>query len=239
MTKNFPKKTLVVMEHNWGEEFGADCSVYPFINGANEVWSSEKQQVVSYRQFGDLDDFRLNLDAATEDKDQTYIIYIAAHGNKNSIGSSRLNSILACVGCRAENRNIEGILSGSCLTGNSEENYKFFMQGNALKWAIAYKCSVNWLDGTIIDTKLLEQFLHGKVPKHGKIEDYVCLNVKSALKLFNHQHIIGTDCKEQGMNIEDSLMLTFHEAGRGQRPRSLPVAQFFEEQKSNIEKDFI
>ena len=164
MSNKTDKKTLVIMEHDWGHSFGPNCSVYPFIDGANEINTMDKQQYIAHYTYTDLNDFRTKFLEATEDKEDTYIIYVAAHGNNKSVGSSWLSSILIETKIRAEQRNIEGILVGSCLTGNSESYYNLFMKGCSLRWAIAYKCSIGWLDGTIVDTRLLDTFLHAGHP---------------------------------------------------------------------------
>lgn len=110
---------------------------------------------------------------------QTEVVYLATHGDENSIGPTTTNSV-----SRTEVRNIltaankkgkiKGLFLGTCMTGNLDVA-KFFLDGTNTKlcWLAGYRKKVDWIDGSAIDmiffSKLAELYVANKKKKKGKL----------------------------------------------------------------------
>ena len=97
---------------------------------------------------------------------------------------------------KAQEKNIVGVLYGSCLVGNNIGHFEAYTQASSICWKIVYKCSVNWLDGTLLDVNLLSNLI-GLTDKRLHQEDYILNSIKSGLSTYKSDYSIGSNEQEE------------------------------------------
>ncbi|NJD07800.1 MAG: hypothetical protein FIA97_15080 [Methylococcaceae bacterium] len=214
------RKALVVLENPWStnDEFSHECSVKPFLSGLRGL---ENSFDLLYATFFDIGSFQKALELFVDGKYEKYILYVAAHGYYDSVASIKDNKLLyRGITPVAEKYNLEGVLFGSCMFGAETAKFETLLESSHLRWAIAYKYSIDWFFGTLIDIAILKKMLN--LRRHeSKNRDNITDKVQSALALFNKEALIGCQENEDTYSkpLKEMMTLVIQPAGSGNRPR--------------------
>lgn len=208
---------LIILERPWGynDEDQNVVSVQPYFQGLERLNGSFD---LYHTNFYEAKSFKMALDELTKMNYDNYYVYIACHGSGLRMGNMNLTTVLGEINRKAQERNITGVILGSCLVGNNTEHLEVYTESSSINWKIGYKCSVDWLEGTLLDLKF---FNHLMRLNEGDLydKDEVLDGVKRALYTNDPYAIIGTDKKEEPMALEDSLTVVIQPKGQGNKAK--------------------
>lgn len=219
-------RSIVVLEAPWSlhDQDQLRVSVLPFIQGMAQVYGDID---VLHTRFFDKRSFDQALEHLTAgSKYDNTIVYIAGHGAGRKIQGVDIGHMMFEVAQLSREKNISGILLGSCLVGGNSMTLETYLTESALRWVAGYRCSVGWMQGTLLDLSLLERLLDSDIDSED-FEDYKQAFVE-ATELFDKEACIGE--YENGLNAEmgDALVFAVQPAGRGKRPKSFVCDELYE-----------
>ncbi|MEH6595711.1 MAG: hypothetical protein V7736_09220 [Colwellia polaris] len=220
------KSALIILEKPWGAHISKNnqASVLPFFKGLESIDGSFDTY---YSNFYETKSFEQALDALTESNYKQYYIYVACHGEGLRLDGLNLETVMRLIDQKAQEKNIVGVLYGSCLVGNNIGHFEAYTQASSICWKIGYKCSVNWLDGTLLDVNLLSNLI-GLTDKRLHQEDYILNSIKSALSTYKSDCSIGSNEQEEEMLLSDSLATIIQPKGQGKKPKDVSDLLFEE-----------
>lgn len=110
---------------------------------------------------------------------QTQVVYLATHGDENSIGGATGHSISRLelrnrISIHNATKQVKGLYLGTCLMGN-KSLAKFLLEfpDTNLEWVAGYRELVDWIDGSAIDmiffSKLAEEYRLNSSRRKGKL----------------------------------------------------------------------
>ena len=149
---------------------------------------------------------------------EEYYIYIACHGNGRKLENMHLTSALDAINRQAKAKNIIGVVTGACLVGENVTHFEVFSESSFIVWQFGYKCSVNWLDGTLIDLKVFDTLIGLTEPHLYDREEVIAL-FQLALTDFRPDASIGTNKKDDPMPLSSSLTLVIQPRGQGHKAK--------------------
>jgi len=117
---------------------------------------------------------------------------------------------------KAQKRNIVGVVIGACLVGNNTEDLELYTESSSIVWKIGYKCSVGWLDGTLLDIKLFNELM----PIKSNLlfdKKHVINAMKRALRVYKPDEHIGWNKYDEEMALSDSLAAIIQPKGQGKK----------------------
>ena len=211
------KTALIILERPWGSHISKNnrASVLPFFHGLQQINGNFD---VYHSQFYEKKSFQLALDDMMELEYDQFYIYIACHGKGMRLEGLNLSTAMQTIHDKAQTNNIVGVLIGSCEIGKNVSHFEAYSEGSSIVWQFGYKCSVNWLDGTLLDVKIFDALLNLK-PKSFNDRDTVVQAFNEALVEFRPDACIGSDANDEPMSIADSLTLVVQAKGQGQRAK--------------------
>jgi hypothetical protein len=217
------KTAVLILERPWGERisFNNRASVLPFFQGLQQLQKEESQYDLYHRHFYEAKSFTAALDELMALDYEEFYIYLACHGNNRTLEGMHLTTALQIIHGHANNKNIVGVIFGACLVGNSTEALEVFSESSSIVWKFAYKCSVDWLEGTILDIKILHHLLRdtAKTPWILSDRDEIAESFSKALNTYASDCVIGWDKKYNPLALIDSLTLVVQPKGSGYRAK--------------------
>jgi len=214
------KRTLVILEAPWENSWDdksrpLGMSVESFFNGLNSI---NQNHHVLHSRFYDSSSFEKALNYMTAKDDQRYVIYVAAHGSNSMVHNMKLQNLVKIINGYSQEKEIEGVLFGSCLTGNSKDHYADMLIGGKTKWVFGYKCSVKWFEGTLIDVSIINQLISIRRDAYYS-EIGIIKHFSNALSMFSNKHDMGFDQRDEAVNLGiDSVTLVVQPNGQGKKP---------------------
>lgn len=211
------KNALIILERPWNlsQRDRNVVSVLPYFQGLERF--NEKFDLY-HSNFYEAKSFDMALDELTQLNYKNYFVYIACHGAGKRLGGMNLSTLLESINAKAKEKNIVGTILGSCLVGNNISHLEVYTESSSIVWKLGYKCSVDWLEGTLLDLKLFNNLMtlteDNLVNKEAILEE-----VQNALRTYNPLVSIGCDKKEKPMAIADSLTAIIQPRGQGQRAK--------------------
>lgn len=219
MARRQANRAILVLESPWElDPLDANrSSVIPFVEGVAKLTGDTD---VHYANFYDKSSFRRALDCLCKGELDSRIVYIAAHGYGKSIANVPMLQLLAIVAEYSKRHRIDGVLIGSCFVGQDSITMEVCIEESRLRWCIGYTSATNWLDGTLIDCKLLAQ-LSTLEDDDFYDRDFVISNIQNALLLFDPMASIGVDENEKQVSLLDGLSFVLQLRGKGNRARNI------------------
>lgn len=208
---------LIILERPWGygKEDQNVVSVLPYFQGLERLNGGFD---LYHTNFYEAKSFEMALDELTKMHYDNYYVYIACHGSGLRMGKMNLTTVLGQINAKAQERNITGVILGSCLVGNNTAHLEVYTESSSINWKIGYKCSVDWLEGTLLDLKLFNHLMQlGEDEIYDK--DVVLDGVKQALYTYDPAASIGSDKHEKPMALEDSLTVVIQAKGQGKKAK--------------------
>jgi len=224
------KSALIILEKPWGAHISKNnqASVLPFFKGLESIDGSFDTY---HSNFYEIKSFEQALDALTESNYKQYYIYIACHGGGLRLDGLNLTTVMHLIDQKAQEKNIVGVLYGSCLVGKNIGHFEAYTQASSICWKIGYKCSVNWLDGTLLDVNFLSNLI-GLTDKRLHQEDYILDSIKNALLTYKSDCSIGSNGQEnekkEDMLLSESLAAVIQPKGQGKKPKDVSRLLFEE-----------
>lgn len=218
-------RSIVVLEAPWGlhKNDQLRVSVLPFIQGMAQVHGNID---VLHARFFDKRSFDQALEhLTTGDVYDNTIVYIAGHGGGRKIQGVDIGHLMFQVAQLSKPKNISGILLGSCLVGNNTTTLETYLTESALRWMAGYKCSVDWMPGTLLDLSLLERMLDMDITEEN-LEAYKQAFL-DATELFDMEASIGEYENAQPAEMGDALVFAVQPAGKGKRPKSFVCDELY------------
>ncbi|MBU2869749.1 hypothetical protein [Colwellia sp. E2M01] len=208
---------LIILERPWGcnEQDQNVVSVLPYFQGLERLDGGFD---LYHTNFYEAKSFKMALDELTQMDYDNYYVYIACHGAGLRMGKMNLSTVLGEINSKAQKRNITGVVLGSCLVGNNTTHLEVYTESSSINWKIGYKCSVDWLEGTLLDLKLFHQLM--KLDEEDLYDnDEILERVKRALYTYDPAASIGSDKNDKPMRIDDSLTFVVQSKGRGNKAK--------------------
>lgn len=213
------KNALIILENPWDAHISKNnqASVLPFFKGLESLEGNFDSY---HSNFYESNSFEQALNALTESNYQNYYIYVACHGSGLRLAGLNLKTAMSLIDHKAQEKNIVGVLYGSCLIGKNIDHFEAYTQASSICWKIGYKCSVNWLDGTLLDVKLLSSLI-GLTDRRLHLEYYILNSIKSALSTYKSDCSIGSNEQEEDMSLSESLAAVIQPKGQGKKPKDV------------------
>lgn len=208
---------LIILERPWGydDEDQNVVSVLPYFQGLDRLDDSFD---LYHTNFYEAKSFKMALDELTKMDYDNYYVYIACHGSGLRMGKMNLTTVLGEINTKAQERNITGVILGSCLVGNNTAHLEVYTESSSINWKIGYKCSVDWLEGTLLDLKLFYHLI-GLSDVCLSDKEVILGKVKDALNTYDSSAAIGEDKNEIPMALEDSLTVVIQPKGQGHKAK--------------------
>jgi hypothetical protein len=209
------KTALIILERPWGSHTSKNnrASVLPFFHGLQQINGNFD---VYHSQFYEKKSFELALDDMMELEYDQFYIYIACHGKGRRLEGLNLTTAMQIIRANAQSNNILGVLIGACEIGKHPYTLQAYSEGSSIVWQFAYKCSVNWLDGTLLDVKIFDKLL-GLTEKSFNDSKNIVQAFNDALSGFKPDTSIGTGKNDASMLLKDSLTLVVQSKGQGKQ----------------------
>ena len=201
------------------------ASILPFVQGLERVASPESFDTL-YFQFFDSNSFKEALGFASNIQAKFAVLYIAAHASTRKVGGVQIGSMIAAIKdyvakLKKNGTELVGILFGSCLIGHAEE-IKDLLPGTPIQWVIAFTPSMNWLDSTLIEIKLLSEFMTRKKVVSARNDAIAAL--RASIELFDRQAIVGDFPKKKGLPAMFDGSLRVWAQGKGQGKKAIEIS---------------
>lgn len=211
------KTALIILERPWGNGTSHNnrASVLPFFQGLQQLNGDFD---LFHSQFYEKKSFEMALDEIIELDYKQFYIYIACHGKGRRLDGLNLTTAMRIIHKRAQSNNIVGVLIGACDIGKNPHTLQAYSEASSIVWQFAYKCFVNWLDGTLLDVKIFDTLLRLK-PKSFNDSKNIVQAFTQALADFRADASIGIDEDEQPMLLKDSLTLVVQAKGQGKQAK--------------------
>lgn len=211
------KTALIILERPWGNGTSHNnrASVLPFFQGLQQLNGDFD---LFHSQFYEEKSFKIALNEMMELDYKQFYIYIACHGEGKSLEGIRLSDALYAINDKAQTNNIVGVVIGACEIGKNITYLQAYSEASSIVWQFGYKCSVNWLDGTLVDVKIFDTLLRLK-PKSFNDSKRIVQAFTQALTDFRPDACIGIDEDEQPMLLKDSLTLVVQAKGQGKQAK--------------------
>ncbi|MCL1140874.1 hypothetical protein [Shewanella pneumatophori] len=217
------KNALIILERPWNlfrreSSVAIDqnvVSVLPYFQGLERTNGNFD---LYHTNFYEAKSFDLALDELTQLNYANYYVYIACHGSGLRLGGMNLTTLLGKVSAKAKERNIVGVLLGSCLVGKNTSHLEVYTESSSIVWQLGYKCSVDWLEGTLLDLKFFNNLMVLNEEELAD-NDSILDEMKSALSTYNPMASIGVDKNGSSMLISESLTAIIQPKGKGQRAK--------------------
>ncbi|MDE3271372.1 hypothetical protein [Pseudoalteromonas sp. G4] len=217
------KTAVLILERPWGEYISHNnrASVLPFFQGLQQLQGEKSQFDLYHRHFYEAKSFKAALNELMALNYEEFYIYLACHGNNRSLEGMHLTTALEEINEHATKKNIIGVIFGACLVGNSTSHLEVYSESTSIVWKFAYKCSVNWLEGTLLDIKILNQLLNDTANDRSLLDSRgeITASFAKALSTYSKQSVIGVDKKYQSLPLNESLSLVVQPKGRGNRAK--------------------
>jgi len=229
MRRRFGNRAILVLESPW-EMDDTDAnrtSVLPFIEGLAKMAGDTD---VHYANFYDGNSFAKALECLCKGERRSRIVYIAAHGYRDQIADASMRDLLFQVAKQSKKHRIDGVLMGSCFVGENSATMETYLEGSRLRWCIGYNSATYWLDGTLIDCRLLA-ILSRLQDKHFKDRELPIKAMAKALSLFNPEVVIGSDYHEKNVTLKEGMSFVLQLRGKGNRARTITDAVWDELRK--------
>lgn len=219
MARRQANRAILVLESPWElDPLDANrSSVIPFVEGVAKLTGDTD---VHYANFYDKKSFEKALECLCKGELDSRIVYIAAHGDGKKIADVPMLQLLLIVAQFSKRHRIDGVLIGSCFMGQDSTTMEVCVQESSLRWCIGYTSATYWLDGTLIDCKLLAE-LCALEDKHFHQREHVVEAIQNALELFDPDTIIGVDKNDNGVSLRDGLSIVLQLRGQGNRARNI------------------
>ncbi|WP_394754157.1 hypothetical protein [Crenothrix sp.] len=213
------KRAILVLESPW-EMYKSDAnrsSVLPFIEGIAKMTGDTE---VYHANFYDKNSFKQALNCLCRTRFNSTTIYIAAHGNKNTVGGVKIVDVLHLIGMKSREYNITGIMFGTCLVGGNTTAMEVFVEGTNLKWCAGYSSTSTWFEGTLIDCAILASM--SKLDSEDFSDESILIDrFVQALAPFSNTFEIGKDCKKYLVCLEDSMQFVIQPSGQGKHAKTV------------------
>ena len=224
------KNALLIFESPWSD-LSSDMNrktVYPFFEGIEKL---NDNLSVYHTVFYNSTSLKAALNDLVTKNFNRIFIYIAAHGTQRMIGNVQMNKFVSILNEKAKECNIEGVLIGSCLVGDSTEFFRTAMIGSSITWMIGYKGEINWLDSTLVDLFILNNMIEMPEQYLTSFDD-IFKQFSDALQLFNPSHNIAKAQNGKSLSLKDSVSLVIQPRGMGFHPRC--ASEYIEDFVNNI-----
>lgn len=211
------KNALIILERPWGydDEDQNVVSVLPYFQGLERLDGSFDLYHVN---FFEATSFKMALDELTKMDYENYFVYIACHGSGVRMGKMNLTTVLGEINAKAQERNITGVILGSCLVGKNTTHLEVYTESSSINWKIGYKCSVGWLEGTLLDLKFFHHLM--KLPEEDLFDkDEILFAMQQTLKTYSPTASIGEDKYENPMLISESISVIIQPKGQGHKAK--------------------
>ncbi|WP_196207946.1 hypothetical protein [Citrobacter sp. Res13-Sevr-PEB04-36] len=235
MPKSKSSNCILVIESPWklDEHDSNRTSVVPFIQGIARLQGDTE---VYFLNFYNKKSFEIALECLCMQVFRNTVVYVAAHGSETHISGILLKDILKAVSEKAAEKNISGLMLGSCFAGTKTPLLKEYTQGSGLRWCAGYSSSCDWLTGTMIDCAIISNALNIKKSHYGSREKMVQA-FASAIAPFAPGAVIGQNKKEDGVPLSQSLKIVIQPEGQGHHALVSSEEIFAQAQESYVREE--
>lgn len=219
MRKSKSSRAILILESPWQLD-DADSnrsSVTPFIEGIAKLAGDTE---VFYANFYDLPSFRKAFECLCKVKYDNTIVYVAAHGSSNSIGSANIEKCLEEVARHSREFNITGIMLGSCYVGGKADAIINNIHDSNLKWCVGYKAATYWLPSTMIDCSILSHLIELNDNDFSN-KAKIISTLEDAMSPFDRKYLIGTDKNNRNITLSNSMEFYIQPDGQGYKAKSV------------------
>ncbi len=219
MSIRHANRAILVLESPWelDDRDANRSSVIPFVEGVAKLTGDTD---VHYANFYDKESFKKALECLCKGELDSRIVYIAAHGYGKEIAGIPMLELLLIVARYSKRYRIDGVLIGSCFVGQNSTTMEVCIEESRLRWCIGYTSATNWLDGTLIDCKLLAEL--SQLEDDDFFEPDTAIEaIQNSLGLFDPLAAIGVDSDEQCVSLRDGMNFVLQLRGKGQRARNI------------------
>ena len=219
MRKSKSSRAILILESPWQLD-DADSnrsSVIPFIEGIAKLVGDTE---VFYANFYDLPSFRKAFECLCKVKYDNTIVYIAAHGSSNSIGSASIEKCLEEVANHSREFNIKGVMLGSCYVGGKADVIINNIHDSNLKWCVGYKAATYWLPSTMIDCSIISHLIELNDNQFSN-KATIITALRNAMSPFDRQYLIGVDKYDNDISLLNSMEFYIQPDGKGHRAKSV------------------
>ncbi|MDN3562088.1 hypothetical protein [Vreelandella neptunia] len=219
MSLRHASRAILVLESPWelDDRDANRSSVIPFVEGVAKLTGDTD---VHYANFYDKKSFEMALECLCKGDLDSRIVYIAAHGFGKEIAGIPMLDLLLIVARYSKRYRIDGVLLGSCFVGKNSTTMEACIEESRLRWCVGYTEATNWLDGTLVDCKLLAELSELEYDDFLERDAAVDAMV-NALHLFDPNAVIGFDNDENGVVLRDAMSFVLQLRGQGQRARNI------------------
>lgn len=219
MSKRYASRAILVLESPWelDERDSNRSSVIPFIDGVAKITGDTD---VHYANFYDKKSFEMALQCLCKGDLDSRIVYIAAHGFGNKIMGVPMLELLLIVARYSKRHRIDGVLVGSCFVGNHSTTMEVCIEESRLRWCVGYTAATYWLDGTLIDCKILAELSQLEDDDFYQRDAFI-ESMQSALSLFDPEAEIGFEIDQEPALLKDGMSFVLQLRGQGQRARNV------------------
>lgn len=219
MSKHFANRAILVLESPWElDDTDANrSSVIPFVEGVAKMTGDTD---VHYANFYDGQSFRKALECLCKGELDSRIVYIASHGFGKEISGASMFELLSAVAEKSKEHRIDGVLIGSCYIGENVYAMEACIERSPLRWCVGYTAETNWLDGTLIDCKLLSE-LSLLDEDDFYTADAAIEGMSEAMSLFDPQAVIATDYDDNEIVVRNGLSFVLQLRGQGHSARNV------------------
>ncbi len=222
MSMRHANRAILVLESPWelDDQDANRTSVIPFVEGVAK-WMGGTD--VHYANFYDENSFGKALECLCKGDLDSRIVYIAAHGFRKEIVGAPMLNLLFRVARLSKRYRIDGVLIGSCFVGEHSSTMEVCLEDSGLSWCVGYTAETKWLDGTLIDCKLLANLAQLDGDDFLERDEPVAA-MASALRLFDPKAVIGWDYDEIPVSLREGMSFVLQLRGQGHRARNITEA---------------
>ncbi len=207
------KAALIVLERPWGYETSPKnkASVLPFLQGLQQLNGNFE---LFHTHFYGKESFETALDEMLALEYDAFYLYVACHGFGRTLDALHLTSLLKEINAQANNKNIVGVVLGSCLLGENIEDFQIYSENSNIVWKVGFKCVINWLEGTFLAIKAFDTLMNAQ---HARLDnrDYILKKFAMAFKDYRLDAALGKDREGSPVPFNQSLTVVVQPKGQG------------------------
>lgn len=199
------------------------ASSVPFFEGVKKLInhrSTDSRFNMYQCNFYDIQSLEHALDHLTEASEARQILYIAGHGDGESVAEAMIDKVASAVADRGGK--VKGLILSSCMAGSHDglASAAEFGINNMLKevrgpnWIIAYKHSVDWFASAMLETSLVREFATAYMEGPINSKSDIVATINLALKLFDFNQCFGVDENEEDVSLRECIRVWVRPQGK-------------------------
>ena len=186
---------ILILENIWGDlndEKSRQPSVLPFFEGLSRLNEHVQIYYMTFTNASSFDDALEHLLTAPQER---LFIYVASHGSGARLGNINISNVSSTLGANvhaSRNRDVEGVVFGSCEVGHGSSGLDLaaVTWKTGISWVLVYKNIMDWLPSTLIDLNFFSALMNVEREDLGN-RDTIVSHAADALRLFNPKNKIA------------------------------------------------